>query len=105
MVWLYGVLFILADLQAIRLTPYRLADTSLYLQAGISKSVTISLHLINKIKDNDFPEKSTKIQERTVLDLSLQEFIKEKPAIQIVLKEAVTVDYMYGFKKMQMLFF
>lgn len=95
----YGVLFILADLQAIRLTPYRLTDTSLYLQAGISKRVTIPLHLINEIKDNDFPEKSTKIQERTVLDLSLPEFIKEKPAIQIVLKEAVTVDYMYGFKK------
>jgi hypothetical protein len=66
MVWLYGVLFILADLQAIRLTLYRLTDTSLYLQAGIYKSVTIPLHLINKIKDNDFPEKLTKIQKRTV---------------------------------------
>jgi hypothetical protein len=31
--------------------------------------------------------------------LSLPEFIKEKPAIQIVLKETVTVDYMYGIKK------
>ncbi|MGG4487960.1 hypothetical protein [Metabacillus idriensis] len=95
----YGVLFILADLQAIRLTPYRLTDQSLYLQAGISKRVTIPLHLIKEIRDNDFPEKLTKEQEKTVLDLSLPDFTKAKPAIKIVLKEAVAAELMYGFKK------
>ncbi|MDR0136520.1 hypothetical protein RFW18_02085 [Metabacillus idriensis] len=95
----YGVLFILADLQAIRLTPYTLTEDSLYLQAGITKRVTIPLHLIKEIRDNDLPEKLTGDQEKTVLDLSLPDFIKEKPAIKIVLTEAVTAELMYGFKK------
>lgn len=96
---LYGVLFLLADMQAIRLCPYHLSDDTLHLQAGISKKISIPLELIRDAGLNDLPEKRPKEQERQILDLSLQDLVKEKPAVKISLKEPVSADLLYGFKK------
>lgn len=96
---LYGVLFLLADMQAIRLCPYHLSDGTLYLQAGISKKISIPIALISDAGWNDLPEKLTKEQERQILDLSLPDLGKEKPAVKISLKEPVSAELQYGFKK------
>jgi hypothetical protein len=96
---LYGVLFLLADMQAIRLCPYHLSDDTLHLHAGISKKISIPLALIRDAGLSDLPEKQPKEQERQILDLSLQDLVKEKPAVKISLKEPVSADLLYGFKK------
>lgn len=79
--------------------PYHLSDDTLYLQAGISRKISIPLALISDAGLNDLPEKRPKEQERQILDLSLQDLVKEKPAVKISLKEPVSADLLYGFKK------
>lgn len=53
----YGILFFLAEIQAIRLTTFLIAEKTLYLQVGISKSMEVPFDKIKEVKYCCGPEK------------------------------------------------
>ncbi|RSD27235.1 hypothetical protein [Mesobacillus subterraneus] len=93
---LYGILFILAELQATRLTPFLLANDHLLLQTGFSRSMYLPLSKIKEIRYYDGPEK---ISGKEVYDARVPDLIQEKPMFEILLHEPVEVKFLYGFKR------
>jgi hypothetical protein len=95
----YGILFFLAEIQAIRLAPFLLRDDWLLLQVGITKSIVVPLSNIATFAYYNGPEKFTAAEQKTLFDARAADFIMEKPTFEIVLKEPQNLQLMYGLKK------
>ncbi len=96
---LYTLIFLLADIQAIRLSPFILTNKLLYFQVGIRMKLVISYDEIKGITYYEGPEKLSKEESKTVLDAVVTDFMKEKPIFEIELYHPQEVNLMYGFKK------
>ncbi|USK52809.1 hypothetical protein LIS82_14315 [Cytobacillus solani] len=96
---LYAILYFLAEIHAIRLTPFVLSRDCLLLQPGFSKSMELPLEIIKEIKYYDGPEKLNKKELNELFDARVIDFFQEKPQFEINLKEPQVVNFAYGIKK------
>jgi hypothetical protein len=96
---IYGILFILAELQATRLTPFLLTKDHLLLQTGFSKSMYLHLSNIKEVKHYDGPEKFTRKEAAEIYDIRVPDLIQEKPMFEILLHEPQDVHLLYGLKR------
>ncbi|MCA1038130.1 hypothetical protein LCM00_01300 [Bacillus infantis] len=92
----YAVLYFIAELHAMRLTPYLLTKEVLLLQTGLSKSMEVELCNIESISFYEGPEKFTKKELQTLYDARAIDFMQEKPQIEIRLKEPGKVLMPFG---------
>lgn len=95
----YAILFFIGEIQATRLTPFLLKEDELYLQVGLSSSLTLPIKNIKEIKFYDGPEKISKKELETIYDARVLDFMKEKPMFEIILKETETLNLMYGITR------
>ncbi len=92
----YAVLYFIAELHAMRLTPYLLTQEVLLLQTGLSKSMEVKLSNIESLSFYEGPEKFTKTELQTLYDARAIDFMQEKPQIEIRLKEPEKVLMPFG---------
>jgi len=95
----YTLLFILAEIQVIRLCPFIITNRHLYLQVGIMQQLTIPLEKIKSIHHYQGPEKLSKDEKKDIFDAVLTDFMKEKPIYEIEFNTPQDMKLMYGFKK------
>ncbi|NKE04500.1 hypothetical protein [Mesobacillus selenatarsenatis] len=96
---IYGILFMLAELQATRLTPFLLTEEHLLLQTGFSKSMYLPLSNIKEIRHYNGPEKFSSKEQAEIFDARVPDLIQEKPMFEIVLHEPQDVHLLYGLKR------
>jgi hypothetical protein len=96
---IYGILFMLAELQATRLTPFLLTEDHLLLQTGFSSSMHLPLSNIKEIKRYDGPEKFSRKEQKGLFDARVPDLIQEKPMFEILLYEPQDVHFIYGLKR------
>jgi hypothetical protein len=97
----YGVIYFLAEIQAIRTTPFLLTEKELHLYVGLSKGMSIPLEEVSVFKSYDGPAKIPKEELKglyiaTVPDLDIE---PSKPQFELILKNQVDLHLMYGIKK------
>ncbi|MEH7247679.1 hypothetical protein V7114_12950 [Neobacillus niacini] len=95
----YGLLFFLAEIQAIRLVPFILTDHHLYLQVGMMKRLKVPLEEIKSVHYYQGPEKLTREETKQLFDAVLLDIMKEKPSIEIEFFTNQEAKMMYGFTK------
>ncbi|RFU63476.1 hypothetical protein [Peribacillus glennii] len=94
----YGILYILADYQTVKLCPLRIKDGNMTMQIGISRHLELPLELISDIRE--FEERTiSKEEQKKIFSVSLAEFIPEHPQYEILLKEPVMAGSAYGIKR------
>jgi membrane protein YdbS with pleckstrin-like domain len=96
---IYGILFMLAELQATRLTPFLLTEDHLLLQTGFSSSMHLPLSNIKEINHYGGPEKFNRNEQKGLLDARVPDLIQEKPMFEILLHEPQDVHLIYGMKR------
>lgn len=95
----YGVLFFIGEIHAIRLSPFMVKNNELHLQVGLTKNAVIPFESIEQLRPYDGPEKLSKLEQKRTLDATVKDIFNEKPSMELVLHEKVNVHYIYGFKK------
>ncbi|WP_407271230.1 hypothetical protein [Radiobacillus sp. PE A8.2] len=98
---LYGILFLVAEIQATRLTPYLLTNNALHLYVGFSQGITIPLEEIKLFRPYMGPAELTKHERKHVFvavakDLELE---PQKAQFEIILRNPLQLQLLYGFKK------
>ncbi|WP_199868433.1 hypothetical protein [Virgibacillus senegalensis] len=95
---IYALLFIIADYQAIRLSPVMLDSKGIHFQKGIRQYGFVSWEKVSGINEN---EKSVKevSQDRKSISLALHGLEKEPIPYVIQLTEPVQIRQIFGFKK------
>ncbi len=96
---LYTLVYLIADIQAIRLSPFILTKNLLYIQVGIKAKLVVPFEMIKEISYYKGPEKLSKEESKQVFDAVLADFMKEKPIFEIEFYQPQDVRCMYGFKK------
>lgn len=96
---IYTLIYILGEIQAIRLNPIVLSKKHLYLQVGLGKGLSVPLESIKSITSYEGPEVLSSIESKKVFDCVLPDLTKEKPAFEIELYAPMEAKFMYGFKK------
>lgn len=96
---IYGILFMLAELQATRLTPFLLTEEHLLLQTGFSSTMYLPLSNIKEIKHYEGPEKFSTKEQKDLYDARVPDLIQEKPMFEILLHEPQEVHLIYGLKR------
>ena len=96
---IYGLFMLLAEIQAVRLCPYLLSDQNLILQTGIMKKIDIPLKLILSVNEYTRSSPLSKQELASIFDAAPSDFIKEKPQIEIILKDQIQASYLYGMTK------
>lgn len=96
---LYTLVYLIADIQAIRLSPFILTKNLIYIQVGIKAKLVVPFEEIKEICYYKGPEKLSKEESKQVFDAVLADFMKEKPIFEIEFYHPQEVGFMYGFKK------
>ncbi|HHK5535941.1 TPA: hypothetical protein ACQUHH_004446 [Bacillus mobilis] len=92
----YGMVYCLAEIQAMRKNPIIITEEQIIIQIGLGKKIVIPFTQIDKIS---FYKGEYLKKEKEVLDATVMEFIKEPPTFEITLKEPVKARLLYGFSK------
>lgn len=95
---IYGFLFLLAEVQAIRLSPYVITNNEVVLQVGLTKKITVPFHKIESIhyyKEVEKPEQ----EKKDIFDATIKEFIQEPATFEITLTEPIQAHFLYGFQR------
>ncbi|WP_186578920.1 hypothetical protein [Aquibacillus kalidii] len=97
----YSILFILAEIQAIRLTPFWLTNKKLYLYVGQTKGMTIPLTEISEIKEYQGLAKLSKADTKTVFKATVADMELEpsKPQLEVILNNPIKLYLMYGMTR------
>ncbi|KEK22915.1 hypothetical protein [Bacillus gaemokensis] len=95
---IYGILYFLAEIQAIRKNPYILTEQEIIIQVGLGKKLVVPFAQIERITFYK-GEGLTKEEEQEVFEATLTEFIKEPATFEIKLKEPLKAQLLYGFSK------
>ncbi|MCI0765045.1 hypothetical protein [Bacillus sp. TL12] len=95
---IYGILYFLAEIQAIRTNPYIMTETEMIIQVGFGRKIVVPFSQIEEITFYN-GEALTKEEEKEVFEATVMEFIKEPATFEIKLKEPLTAQLLYGFTK------
>lgn len=95
---IYGILYFLAEIQALRTNPYIITETEIIIQVGFGKKIVVPF---SKIEEITFYKGAavTKEEEKEVFEATVMEFIKEPATFEMKLKEPLTAQLLYGFTK------
>mgnify|MGYP003367546940 CR=1 FL=1 len=94
---IYGLLFILADLQVTRLYPIRTNDKGIYLNLGLMKHTYIAFDQIEDIIVDQETLQLKKQKDRS--EFMCTDFEEVFPNFLLKMKAPHPVNYMYGFQK------
>lgn len=94
---IYGLLFLLADLQVTRLHPIRMTGKGLYISQGLMKRAYIPFDQIEEIILDKNKLQLKKQKNRA--DFMYTDFEKVYPDFLLKMKKPHRVNFMYGFKK------
>ncbi|HDR7794431.1 TPA: hypothetical protein QCY19_003066 [Bacillus luti] len=92
----YAMFYFLAEIQAMRKNPIIVTEQKVIIQIGLGKKIIIPFIQIDKIT---FYKGELLKKEKEVLDATVMEFIKEPPTFEIILKEPMKAQLLYGFSK------
>ncbi|MBC6973111.1 hypothetical protein H9I32_12200 [Bacillus sp. Xin] len=95
---IYGILYFLAEIQAIRTNPYIMTETEMIIQVGFGRKIVVPFSQMEEITFYR-GEALTKEEEKEVFEATVMEFIKEPATFEIKLKEPLTAQLLYGFTK------
>jgi|GEM_PF-705829 len=95
----YTLLYLLAEIQAIRKCPFLLTDEKLYLRIGLSKGLVVPLDAVKSFHRYEGPEKRTNANLKHIFDAAVPDIAGEKPAFEIEFHYPLEARLMYGFKK------
>ncbi|EEK44495.1 hypothetical protein [Bacillus paranthracis] len=92
----YAMFYFLAEIQAMRKNPIIVTEEQVIIQIGLGKKIIIPFTQIDKIT---FYKGELLKKEKELLDATVMEFIKEPPTFEIILKEPIKAQLLYGFSK------
>lgn len=92
----YAMFYFLAEIQAMRKNPIIVTEEKIIIQIGLGKKIIIPFAQIDTIT---FYKGELLKKEKEVLDATVMEFIKEPPTFEIILKEPMKAQLLYGFSK------
>lgn len=95
----YSVLFLIGQMQAVRKVPLIATEHSLIMNIGFFKGMTLPYTVIKELKRYEGPDSILGAEKKYTFEALVADFIPEKPSVEILLKEPVTVNLIYGFKK------
>ncbi|HEK9099059.1 hypothetical protein KFD70_06090 [Bacillus pfraonensis] len=95
---IYGILYFLAEIQAIRKNPYIMTEQEIIIQVGLGKKIVVPFVQIEEISFYK-GDVLTKEEEKVVFEATIMEFMKEPATFEIKLKEPLTAQLLYGFTK------
>lgn len=94
---IYGLFFLIANLQAMRLNPIQTTDKGLYLSFGLMKQTYIEFDQIEEIiMDN---EQLQLKKQKNRAEFICTEFEEVFPNVLLKMKAPQKIKFMYGFKK------
>ncbi|QPA57347.1 hypothetical protein [Lysinibacillus sphaericus] len=94
---IYSVIFLIADMQAIRLNPVYVTDESIYISLGLMKRTEIDFNKIEEVIE-DKGQLEGKLSKDTI-DFVARDFGEAYPHVILKMKEPVEVTFMLGIKK------
>lgn len=94
---IYGLFFLLADLQAMRLHPIRTTDQGIYISQGLMKRTYIPFDQIEEIIQDEAQLQLKKQKNRA--EFMCTDFEKVFPNFLLKMKAPHQVNFMYGFQK------
>ncbi|KXI94787.1 hypothetical protein ACS46_01305, partial [Bacillus cereus] len=92
----YAMFYFLAEIQAMRKNQIIVAKEKIIIQIGLGKKIIIPFAQIDTIT---FYKGELLTKEKELLDATVMEFIKEPPTFEIILKEPMKAQLLYGFSK------
>ncbi|WP_243522646.1 hypothetical protein [Bacillus pseudomycoides] len=95
---IYGMLYFLAEIQAIRKNPYIMTEKEIIIQVGLGKKIVVPFAQIEEITFYK-GDVLTKEEEKEVFEATIMEFIKEPATFEIKLKAPLKAQLLYGFTK------
>jgi hypothetical protein len=95
----YSVLFLLGHMQAVRKVPLIAGKQSLIINVGFLKGVNVPYSVIKEIRKYEGPDTIRHSEKKYTFEALVSDFTPEKPSIDLILSEQLTVDLMYGFKR------
>ncbi|PIJ98780.1 beta-carotene 15,15'-monooxygenase [Lysinibacillus sphaericus] len=94
---IYSVIFLIADMQAIRLNPVYVTDETIYISLGLMKHTEIDFNKIEEVIE-DKGQLEGKLSKDTI-DFVARDFGEAYPHVILKMKEPVEVTFMLGIKK------
>ncbi|MEF7493697.1 beta-carotene 15,15'-monooxygenase [Lysinibacillus sphaericus] len=94
---IYSVIFLIADMQAIRLNPVYVTDETIYISLGLMKRTEINFNKIEEVIE-DKGQLEGKLSKDTI-DFVARDFGEAYPHVILKMKEPVEVTFMLGIKK------
>ncbi len=94
---IYSVIFLIADMQAIRLNPVYVTDETIYISLGLMKRTEIDFNKIEEVIE-DKGQLEGKLSKDTI-DFVARDFGEAYPHVILKMKEPVEVTFMLGIKK------
>ncbi|MBI6862639.1 beta-carotene 15,15'-monooxygenase [Lysinibacillus fusiformis] len=94
---IYSVIFLIADMQAIRLNPIYVTDETIYISLGLMKRTEIDFNKIEEVIE-DKGQLEGKLSKDTI-DFVARDFGEAYPHVILKMKEPVEVTFMLGIKK------
>jgi hypothetical protein len=95
----YTVLFLFGHLQAVKKVPLIAEEKSLNINVGFIKGMNIPFSKIKELRKYEGPETIPHSEKKYTFEALVSDFVPEKPSIELILMEQITVDFIYGFKK------
>lgn len=93
----YGLFFLLADLQVMRLHPIRTTDKGIYISQGLMKRTYIPFEAIEEIITD--PEQLALKKQKNRAEFICRDFEEVFPQFLLKMKAPHKIEMMYGFKK------
>ncbi|MFS0824408.1 hypothetical protein [Bacillus sp. 1P02SD] len=95
---LYALLWIIADFQAVRLSPLVIKDHKLLAQVGIRREIVVDLRTIKSIQPT-ITGKKERAREKQSFAITLPNVFEEDPQFEIELTEPALANLPFGIKK------
>ncbi|THE10886.1 hypothetical protein E1I69_17250 [Bacillus timonensis] len=95
---LYALLWIIADYQAVRLSPLVINDGKLFSQVGIRREIVVDLKSIKSIQPTSTGKKE-RAREKNSFAITLPNLFEEEPQFEIELIEPAFANLPFGIKK------
>ncbi|MDR7071102.1 hypothetical protein [Fictibacillus barbaricus] len=95
----YSVLFLLGHMQAVRKVPLIAGKQSLIINVGFYKGIIVPYCNIKELRRYEGPETIPHSEKKNTFEALVSDFTPEKPYIDLILIDELTVDLIYGFKK------
>lgn len=95
---IYGLLYFVAEIQAIRMNPYMMTEQEIIIQVGVGKRIIVPFSQIDEIIYYK-GDVLTKQEAKEVFEATVTELIKEPATFEIKLKKPLKATLLYGFSK------